>query len=32
MKIEIDAAKQELRLVDGKRVVKRYSVSTATRG
>ena len=32
MKNEIDAAKQELRLVDGKRVVKRYSVSTATRG
>src|SRR5262249_57188312 len=32
MKIEIDAAKQELRLVDGRRVVKRYSVSTATRG
>jgi L,D-transpeptidase YbiS len=32
MKIEIDAAKQELRLLDGKRVVKRYAVSTATRG
>src|SRR5436305_14222466 len=32
MKIEIDAAKQELRLRDGKRVVKRYSVSTAKRG
>jgi lipoprotein-anchoring transpeptidase ErfK/SrfK len=32
MKIEIDAAKQELRLVDGKRVLRRYSVSTAKRG
>ena len=32
MKIQIDAAKQELRLVEGKRVVKRYSVSTAKRG
>jgi lipoprotein-anchoring transpeptidase ErfK/SrfK len=32
MRIEIDAAKQELRLLEGKRVVKRYSVSTATRG
>src|SRR2546423_15026723 len=32
MKIEIDAAKQELRLRDGKRVVKRYAVSTAKRG
>jgi len=32
MKIEIDAAKQELRLLDGKRVVKRYAISTATRG
>jgi lipoprotein-anchoring transpeptidase ErfK/SrfK len=32
MKIEIDAAKQELRLLDGKRVLKRYSISTAKRG
>ena len=32
MKIEIDAAKQELRLVDGERPVKRYSISTAKRG
>ena len=32
MKIEIDATKQELRLLEGKRVVKRYSVSTAKRG
>jgi lipoprotein-anchoring transpeptidase ErfK/SrfK len=32
MKITIDAAKQELRLVDGKRVLKRYSVSTAKKG
>ena len=32
MKIEIDAASQELRLLDGKKVLKRYSVSTATRG
>jgi lipoprotein-anchoring transpeptidase ErfK/SrfK len=32
MRIEIDAAKQELRLLEGKRVVKRYSVSTAKRG
>jgi lipoprotein-anchoring transpeptidase ErfK/SrfK len=32
MKIEIDAAKQELRLLNGKRVLKRYSVSTAKRG
>ena len=32
MKIEIDVAKQELRLADGKRVVRRYSVSTAKRG
>jgi len=32
MKIEIDAAKQELRLVDGERPIKRYSISTAKRG
>jgi L,D-transpeptidase YbiS len=32
MKIEIDAAKQELRLLDGKRLVKRYAISTAKRG
>jgi L,D-transpeptidase YbiS len=32
MKIAIDAAKQELALLDGKRVLKRYSVSTAKKG
>src|SRR5437868_14678704 len=32
MKIEIDAAKQELRLRNGKKLLKRYAVSTATRG
>jgi lipoprotein-anchoring transpeptidase ErfK/SrfK len=32
MKIRIDASKQELALVDAKRVVKRYSVSTAKKG
>ena len=32
MKIEIDAAKQELRLLDGRKVLKRYAVSTAKRG
>jgi lipoprotein-anchoring transpeptidase ErfK/SrfK len=32
MKIEIDAASQELRLLDGERPVKRYSISTAKRG
>jgi len=32
MKIEIDAAKQELRILDGNRVLKRYSISTAKRG
>lgn len=32
MKIEIDAAKQELHLLDGRKVLKRYSVSTARRG
>src|SRR5204862_4817735 len=32
MKIEIDAAKQELRLLEGKGVTKRYPVSTANRG
>ena len=32
MKIRIDGAKQELTLLDGQRVVKRYSVSTAKNG
>jgi lipoprotein-anchoring transpeptidase ErfK/SrfK len=32
MNVRIDAAKQELALLDGKRVVKRYSVSTAKKG
>ena len=32
MKIEVDAAKQELTLLDGKRIVKRYAVSTAKNG
>ena len=32
MKIEIDPAKQELRLRDGKKLLKRYAVSTAKRG
>jgi lipoprotein-anchoring transpeptidase ErfK/SrfK len=32
MRIRIDAAKQELQLLDGKRLVKRYSVSTAKKG
>src|SRR5438132_11387546 len=32
MKIEIDAAKQELRLLDGRKVLKRYAVSTAKNG
>ena len=32
MKIKIDAAKQELQLLDGKRLIKRYSVSTAKKG
>ena len=32
MKIRIDAAKQELTLLDGDRVVKRYAVSTAKKG
>jgi len=32
MKIRIDAAKQELTLLDGERVVKRYAVSTARNG
>src|SRR3982750_925674 len=32
MKIEIHAAKQELRLRDGKKLLKRYAVSTAKRG
>ena len=32
MKIRIDGAKQELTLLDGQRVVKRYSISTAKNG
>ena len=32
MKIRINAARQELTLLDGKRVLKRYAVSTATNG
>jgi len=32
MKIEIDAAKQELRLLDGERLATRYAISTAKRG
>jgi len=32
MNIEIDPATQELRLLDGGKVLKRYSVSTAKRG
>ncbi len=32
MKIEIDAAKQELTLLDGQRVLERYAVSTAKNG
>lgn len=32
MKIRIDAGKQELELLDGERVLKRYSVSTARNG
>ena len=32
MKIEIDVSKQELRLLDGSKVLKKYSVSTATKG
>ena len=32
MKIHIDGAKQELALLDGERVLKRYSVSTARNG
>ena len=32
MKIRIDGAKQELTLLDGQRVLKRYSVSTAKNG
>jgi lipoprotein-anchoring transpeptidase ErfK/SrfK len=32
MKIRIDGGKQELTLLDGQRVVKRYSVSTAKNG
>ena len=32
MKIRIDGAKQELTLLEGERVVKRYSVSTAKNG
>jgi L,D-transpeptidase YbiS len=32
MKIEIDIPKQELKLLDGAKVLKKYSVSTAKRG
>jgi L,D-transpeptidase YbiS len=32
MNIRIDAAKQELTLLDGERVVKRYAISTAKNG
>ena len=32
MKIEIDLAAQELRLLDGERLLRRYPVSTATSG
>jgi L,D-transpeptidase YbiS len=32
MKLRIDAAKQELAVLDGARVLKRYAVSTAKRG
>ena len=32
MKIEIDVAKQELRLLEGSKVLKKYSVSTAKKG
>jgi lipoprotein-anchoring transpeptidase ErfK/SrfK len=32
MKIRIDAAKQELTLLEGERVLKRYAVSTAKKG
>ncbi len=32
MKIRIDGAKQELALLDGQRIVRRYSVSTAKNG
>jgi lipoprotein-anchoring transpeptidase ErfK/SrfK len=32
MKIEIDVSKQELRLLDGPKVLKKYSVSTAKKG
>ncbi len=32
MKIHIDGARQELELLDGERVLKRYSVSTAKNG
>ncbi len=32
MKIQIDAEKQELTLLDGQRVLKRYAVSTAKNG
>jgi lipoprotein-anchoring transpeptidase ErfK/SrfK len=32
MKIEIDVSKQELRLLDGAKVLKKYSVSTAKKG
>jgi len=32
MKIEIDVSKQQLRLLDGSKVLKKYSVSTAKNG
>ena len=32
MKIEIDVAKQELRLLNGSKLLKKYSVSTAKKG
>jgi L,D-transpeptidase YbiS len=32
MKIEIDVSKQELRLLDGSKTLKKYSVSTAKKG
>jgi lipoprotein-anchoring transpeptidase ErfK/SrfK len=32
MKIEIDVSKQELRLLDGSKILKKYSVSTAKKG
>ena len=32
MKIEIDVASQELKLLDGKKLVRKYSISTAKKG